>query len=262
MSDERSSSVDVMGIKPVAESVKAVVDGSINALGALFGRICLPAAEEFGLLLRDKVSAWREANLIKIAEKAQRKLDRLPQGDVHASPRLAMKVVEDGSWASDDVVQDLWAGLLVSSCTETGDDDSNLLFMNLLAQLTVPEAKIIKHSCEAAAKYVTAAGWIAAQYLRVSLDQLREITGLTDFHRLDRELDHLRSLDLLPKGGFDPNSTNAVITPSALALHLYVRCQGYLGSPVDYFKPPREGESSRAEDGAPAHLETQQAPTA
>lgn len=237
MSEERSASLDLVGLKPVAESVKAVVDGSLSAAGAFLGRICLPAAEEFGLLLRDKVGAWRAANAIRIAEKAQRKVESRESLDTHASPRLVMKVLEEGSWASDDDVQEMWSGLLASSCTAKGDDDSNLLFMNLLSQLTVPEARILKHSCETAKKFVTDAGWITATELYATLDELRQITGVDDFHRLDRELDHLRSLDLLPQGGFEPHSTRARIAPSALALHLYVRSQGYVGSPVEFFTP-------------------------
>ena len=70
--------------------------------------------------------------------------------------------------------------------------------------------------------------------LVVDLNVLEKITECSDFHRIDRELDHLRSLELI-QGGFDPHSTSADITPSALALQLYVRSQGYIGSPVDYF---------------------------
>jgi hypothetical protein len=70
--------------------------------------------------------------------------------------------------------------------------------------------------------------------LLVELKIIEEITECSDFHRLDRELDHLRALELI-NGGFDPDSTDADITPSALALQLYVRSQGYIGSPIDYF---------------------------
>ena len=35
--------------------------------------------------------------------------------------------------------------------------------------------------------------------------------------------------------GFHNDSDRADITPSALGLHLYARCNGYAGSPLDYF---------------------------
>jgi len=77
-------------------------------------------------------------------------------------------------------------------------------------------------------------------YCRVNnLQKLQEITGCTDLHRLDRELDHLRSLELIGSdifgGGFSTDSTDANLTPTGLALQMYVRCQGFIGPPNDYF---------------------------
>jgi hypothetical protein len=73
----------------------------------------------------------------------------------------------------------------------------------------------------------------------VSLDQLQTITGCNDFHRLDRELDQLRSLSLigfeLGSGGFSQDSTDPDITPTGLALQMYVRCKGFIGAPNEFF---------------------------
>lgn len=128
----------------------------------------------------------------------------------------------------------MWAGLLASSCNEAGNDESNLLFINILKQLTSVEISILNHACEECDKSVTKAGWVQANELEIVLDGLIELTSVSDFHRLDRELDHLRSLELIVSG-FNPYSTEADITPTALALQLYVRSQGYIGSPIDYF---------------------------
>ena len=75
------------------------------------------------------------------------------------------------------------------------------------------------------------------------MDKLVEITGCHDTHRLDRELDHLRAFELIGAGGtfgagggFNMNDTlDASISVSPLALHLYVRGQGFIGSPVEFF---------------------------
>ncbi len=55
MADEKSS-VDLFRIKPLGEAAKIVTQAAVDGAGAFLGRICLPAAEEFGLLLRDKVA--------------------------------------------------------------------------------------------------------------------------------------------------------------------------------------------------------------
>ena len=64
--------------------------------------------------------------------------------NVHAHPRILFKIIEEGSWSEDGVVQDMWAGLVQSSCSDSGDDDSNLIFINLLSNMTKLQAKILK----------------------------------------------------------------------------------------------------------------------
>lgn len=216
--------------------MKICTQGAIDGASAFLGRICLPAAEEFGLLLQDKVSNWRQTNTVKMLQKAEKRFNKF-DGNTgkRAHPRLVSKIIEQASWVDEDLVQSMWGGLLASSCTDDGEDESNLIFTSILGQITSLQARVINYSCGNAKIHITRAGWISAEeMLLVELKVIEEITECSDFHRLDRELDHLRALQLI-NGGFDPHSTNADITPSALALQLYVRSQGYLGSPIEYF---------------------------
>ncbi|WP_447739589.1 Abi-alpha family protein [Pseudomonas laurentiana] len=233
---EAGKSLDILGVKPVADAVKTVTDGSVQGISALLSRICLPAAEEFGLLWRDKVSHWRARNAAKMAAHAARILDKDTSADkLSAHPRLVFKTIEDSSWTDDDVVLSLWAGLLASSCTESGNDESNLMFINLLSQLTSSQVRIIQYACENTKVYQSPSGWIMPSDLKIEAVDVALITKVSDMHQLDRELDHLRHLGLI-EAGFDINTTEADITPTALALQLYVRSQGYVGSPIAYFE--------------------------
>ncbi len=238
---EDSRSRDLLGIKPVADSIKIVTQGMIDGASAFLGRICLPAAQEFGLLLRDRVSNWRELNKVKILQKAEEKLNIQSSTEgKHAHPRLIAAILNDGSWEAKEEVQDMWAGLLASACTSNGDDESNLIFISILAQLTSLQAHVVNYACENATKILSAAGWITtASEVRVSLEQLQALTSCADFHRLDRELDQLRNLGLIGYGaiggGFSSDSTDADITPTSLALQMYVRCKGSNGDPSTYF---------------------------
>ncbi len=236
MENSENKSLDILGVRPVADSMKICTQAAIDGASAFLGRICLPAAEEFGLLLQDKVRNWRQNNTVKMIQEAEIKFNKFNRNiDKHAHPRLVSKIIEQGSWVDEDIVQGMWAGLLASSCTEDGQDESNLIFTSILERITSLQARVINYSCENAKIYITRAGWISAkEILSVELKVLEEITECSDFHRLDRELDHLRALELIHVG-FRPHSTNADITPSALALQLYVRSQGYIGSPIDYF---------------------------
>lgn len=61
------------------------------------------------------------------------------------------------------------------------------------------------------------------------------VIGVSDMHQIDRELDHLRHLGIIVSG-FSPFSTEADVTPTPFGLQLYVRSQGYVGSPIAYFE--------------------------
>jgi len=236
---ETDKSLDVLGIKPVAEAVNTVTLAATTGAGAFLSRICLPAAEEFGLLLRDKVSAWRAQNVLAIAAKAEALFEALPgAGNRHAHPRIVGAVIEHGSWADEDDVRSMWAGLLASACTESGRSQENLIYVNLLAQLTTSQARILSFACCEATKIKSETGLLLANYFTATVEQIIAVSGTTDIHTLDLEIDHLREVGLLnmQSGLSTQSSQPARLTPSAMALQLYVRCQGYVGSPTEYFK--------------------------
>lgn len=225
-------SLDVMGIKPIGESAKILTKAAVDGAAAFFGRICLPAAEEFGLMLRDKVHAWRTNNVASVAQTAERLIG---DAHVHAHPRLVSQIVDEVSWIDDQYLQDMWAGLLASSCTDSGDDDSNVLFVNLLADMTKLQSRVLNYICSKAPKHVGLNGLPYARQITIDLNTVKTIAECDDVERIDRELDRLNGLDLVNGGFGTGTSTNARVTPTALALHLYIRCQGSRQSPVEYF---------------------------
>ena len=243
MNDNKSENVDLLGIKPIANSINTVVETASEFLNI----ICRPAAEEFGFLLQDRVQYWRIRNLSNIAIKAKRILNvQNNEIDLSASPRIVNKILENGSWIDEDRIQEMWAGLLASACSKEGKDESNLIFINLLSQLTYSEVNILNYCCENAEKRFTPVGLIYAADYKIDLKILKEIYGNSDIHQLDRELDHLRSLELLSRhSGFiiheksdkttSTEETSIDITPTGLTLNLYVRCNGSSQTPIEYF---------------------------
>lgn len=240
MPDElKDKSLDILGVKPVANSIEKVTDGVVDGAKAFLSRICLPFSEEFGLLLQDHVKSWRAERAARLAQKAEDKV-KLHHGDteVIVHPRIAHSVFDEGSWIDDDVVHSMWAGLLASSCSESGTDDSNIVFISTLKQLTAVQVRIIRYAVESADKYVSSAGWPFNDSVSCSIEKLKEVCETDDLLRIDRELDHLSDLGLLGHGmggGFSPDSDTADITPSSLALHLYVRAEGFPGTPIEYW---------------------------
>lgn len=236
---ETDKSLDVLGIKPVAEAINTVTQATTAGAGAFLSRICLPAAEEFGLLLREKVGAWRARNAVAIAIKAESMFIASPlAANRHAHPRIVGSIIENGSWADEDAVQEMWAGLLASACTETGRSQENLIYVGLLAQLTTSQAKTLSFACANARKFKSETGLLLAHTFMVTTEEIIAASGTIDIHVLDLEVDHLRGLGILDtQSGLSPHSSQpARLTPSAVGMQLYVRCQGFVGSPVEYFK--------------------------
>lgn len=142
MSDESDRATP--GASASSRALERATEKSLDGLGAFFGAICMPAAEEFGLLLRDRVAEFRKRNVQKIAEKTYRKLqqlDRETTGD--ASPVLVKMVIEEASWASDDVIQDMWAGLLAEASTRAAASDDSIIYTDILKRLTPFQARVI-----------------------------------------------------------------------------------------------------------------------
>jgi hypothetical protein len=245
-----------LSMAPYEKAADTATKGAVDAASAFLSKVCMPGLEEAGGMIRDRMSYYRQCQALKLAQKWEAKMKELGTEGNHAPPRLIETGLERGSLVDSEELCDMWAGLLASSCTADGVDDSNILFMSLLDQLTIVEAKILAYACEHALMKVTPDGLPFALELDVDLGTLMGFTGVDDLHRLDRELDHLRALDLLRGGGFDlsewtVNTTPKVahLTPSTLAMHLYVRCQGSLASPTEYFDIEPDASGPPAAEG-------------
>lgn len=222
---------DVFGLAPYGqiglEVTKATIDGVSTFLDVVFK----PGLEELGYLFKDKVRQWRLNNILRVLDKAKGKMYFDGQElNLKANPRVGLAIMEECSSVDSDELQDLWAGLFVSSCTPDGRDDSNMNFVDLLRRMSSVEARILDYACRNCKKVVYPNKLILAQSFVIPFDLLTRITGTDDIYRLDNELDHLRSIGLLVNGfansgGFSAgdNKMDANLTPSALALSLYYR---------------------------------------
>jgi hypothetical protein len=248
MDEENKKSVDIFGIAPYGEAIKKSVEKGFDGAQAVLGRICLPAAEELGLLFQDKVRHWRLNNIIKIIQKTEGKIDYQDEKlTLSAHPRVVKEIIDNGSWCDNDEIQNMWAGLIASTCNEKEGDDGNLLYVDTLKRLTVVQAKILNYICVHCVLSVDKNGFVFAEHIKLNLDELKEITSFDEIHRLDTEFDNLASFDILKGGplqghgaGFayqdNEEELKADLEPSPFALALYVKAQGYKGSPKDYFK--------------------------
>lgn len=223
-------------IKATAETAKNVSD-VVKGVSNFLGLICNPAAEQFGYYLRDKVRVWRKKNIFEIVIESENILKSNGTIDgLSAPPRLVYQIMEEGSLIDDKEVQKMWAGLLASSCTLDGKDESNLIYIDLLSKLTSSEVALVNHLCNCTRKGVAHNGLIFADMIELGLDILQRLSGFEDVHGIDHIISHLESLGLVHfVDNTDSSIFYAILRPTTLCLNMYVKCQGSLDSPVEYW---------------------------
>ena len=248
---------DILGIKPVGEAGLKVVEATVEGLSTFLGAIFKPGLEELGFLIKDQVRLWRLNNMLRVLEKAKGRMNFDNQElNLTANARVGLAIMEESSKVDNEELQDMWAGLFVSSCTPDGRDDSNMNFVDLLRRMSSVEARIIDYACRNCKKKLYPNQLITADELIVPFDILVKITGTDDKYRLDSELDHMRSMELLVTGGTfsagggfhaGDDKLDANITPSPLALNLFYNTHSTGVSPIDFWKDSliQNGESDQ-----------------
>ena len=252
---------DILGIEPIGEAGLEVVKASIKGVSSFLEIVFKPGLEELGYIVKDEVRYWRLNNILRMLNKAQGKLDfDGKELNLTANARVGLAIMSECSSVDNEELQELWAGLFASSCTPDGKDDSNMNFVDLLRRMSSVEAKILDYSCTNCKKYIYPNRLIMADSISVSFQTLVKITGTSDIYRLDSELDHMRSIELLNQnrpffddgGGFTAsNQLDANITPSALALNLYFRTHSIKTTPSEFWGDcliPRDASDDEKDD--------------
>jgi hypothetical protein len=123
----------------------------------------------------------------------------------------------------------MWAGLLATACTVEGNDDSNLVFANLLSQLTPIHVRMLATACTKGVQGFSGIGRISPRSLACTPEEMMKVTGSREMLKLDRDLEHLSDLGLLEKrvksSRFTPVE-DANIAPTPLGQQLHARCSG------------------------------------
>jgi hypothetical protein len=203
-----------------------------NALGFL-RRICPPASEEMRLLLYERHSNKRVANSVAIALKAEELIAQNGKaGSVVAHPDVVMRILEDGSWAEDEWIQQFWAGLLVTSCTMDGQDKSNLVFVDMLDKLTPIHLRILSAACRKGSEVVSAGESTSKLTLYFTADELIAAAGTHSLSRIHQTIRHLSNFGLLTESArpsyiaATEKKIKTKTTPTSLGLEMYARCNG------------------------------------
>lgn len=172
--------------KTIEEGAKQSVGKLTEGISSFLSSICMPAAEEFGLYLRDRVAIFRATNLHRVVLKAQRRIEGeegLSSKDV--SPKLLKSIVDEAQWADCDAVQEMWAGLLSGAILSNESSDDSIIYVNQLKELSAYEARLLN---------------LVYSDLRVASSP-RPITLCKGFFQVSNKIEHhiTTILDLSPK---------------------------------------------------------------
>ena len=210
---------------------------------SFLSRVAPETSQSVGRLLHEELSNYRLENAVEIALNAEKMLGASVQVDLlRALPHVVMRIVEGGSWSSDDKwMLQFWAGLLAASCSTTGGDESNLAFVDLLSQLKALHLRILSAACTKATKLVTGPGSISTRPLNWKAADLMKFSGSHDLIKLDRELNYMAEVGVIApraQSAFFQQMTDTTVAPTGLGLELYARCNGHRGTAQGLYGVP------------------------
>jgi hypothetical protein len=194
-------------------------------------------------LLHEELSNYRLENAVEITLGAEKMLGAAVEGDhLRAMPDVVMRIIEAGSWSSDDKwMLQFWAGLLAASCSSAGDDQSTLAFADLLGQLKALHLRILSAACGRSTKVSGGAGSMYCRPLKWKASDLMKYSGSSDLIKLDRELNYMADLGVIAareKSAFFQQMTDTTIAPTNLGLQLYAKCNGHRGTAHKFYGLP------------------------
>ncbi len=192
-------------------------------------RLCPSAPEGLERLLREGLSNVRVMSATEIALRAERMLALAPDADrMRALPGVVLRILEDGSWADSEAGSN--SGPVCSSplVPSDGYDDSNMVFVGLLSQLTAIHMRMLVAACTRSTKYLSGEDRVSARAINLPAAEMIHITGSRDLIRIHRDLELLADLGLLTvtvrSASFAlMEGTDIAATP--LGLQLFARLQ-------------------------------------
>ena len=108
---------DLAAILAISPEQAIVAGGTVASAWAL-KKVIGPSLDAIGNALGD-FSGYRVRNLLCIGEKISTRLDETPlETDASIHPRIAKELLEEGTWAADDVSQEYFAGMMLSAANE------------------------------------------------------------------------------------------------------------------------------------------------
>ncbi|MGP8254008.1 MAG: PilZ domain-containing protein [Terracidiphilus sp.] len=192
-------------------------------------RLCQSGAEEAILLLGGQLDPPRTECVFEIALGAEKLLATEYNADkMRADPKLVAHMLREGSWSHSDPQKQLWIGLFANSCAPEGWDDSNMVFADMLVNVTPVQATIFIEGCNRSLQSMQDADTAPPHRIVLSPHGMIELTRMYDLTRIATDVAYLYNLGAIDRL-FDFTSyvetENFDITPSSVGIDLFRRCR-------------------------------------
>lgn len=122
----------------LAKAADASANESAKVASNLLIRLLGPAADEYGDQLREWVARQRASRAARLLEKAEAK-SRGRSGSV--PPRVAYRVLEDGTLSDDELMSEYLSGVLAGSRSPGGRDDRAVAWSSLVSRMSSLELR-------------------------------------------------------------------------------------------------------------------------
>lgn len=106
-------------------------------------KLVMPAIEETGLLLRDKVTMWKFKNQISMLNKAKAYCEKNNISTKQVSLKLLCPLLDYSGIEEDEILQDKWA-ILLSNMVDSSQNIENHVFPYILSQLSTNEFLVLE----------------------------------------------------------------------------------------------------------------------
>ncbi len=231
------------------EPVDVVREFRVARAEAFLRRICPAVGDRASQALRSGVGSFRTESVIEIALRAEQSIsssDPAIRRRIH--PDVLRQILENGSWAEVDWTRELWSNLLISSCSAAGTDRTGLEFTLLLSQMTLNQTRLLNWICGEASKQLAESGAAEPETVPCSKDRMKDVIGIGDLVRVEREVERLAELGLLkshPRPTYFDDEDDLILCPTPLAMEFYARSRRQSESLAEMFKvSPVMGQAS------------------
>ena len=194
-------------------------------------RLCPAKATEPIHNLTGELDEARTRNMLDIALLAEKMLAEEPDAEnLRADSSMLATILKEGSWVKDQIAQLMWAGLLASSCSLEGTDQSNTELAELLSQMTINQVHILVEACRRSMEQ-SGGSEAGANSVIFTPEEVTQITGIYDFYRNATDISYLFGYGLIVKNhDFSTHGSKASfdVTPTPLGMKLFKICRGQM----------------------------------